>query len=76
MEEHRFPLDKLKKINDIFEANSIWAVSSEILAAVNVNSVIIQDMDIEFVEGYEDTIAYSISARATQSIQYQLINEK
>lgn len=75
MEEHRFPLDKLEKLNDIFEVNSIWKVSSEILAAVRVDSIVIQDIDIEFVEGYEDTIAYNISARATKSIEYQLINE-
>lgn len=76
MEEHRFPLDKLETINDIFEVNSIWKVSSEILAAVRVDSIVIQDIDIEFVEGYEDTIAYNITARATKSIEYQLINQK
>jgi len=76
MEEHRFPLDKLETINDIFEVNSIWKVSSEILAAVRVDSIVIQDINIEFVEGYEDTIAYDISARATKSIEYQLINQK
>ncbi len=75
MEDHNFPLDKLETINKIFEVNSIWKVDSEILAAVGVDSIIIQDINIEFVEGYEDTIAYTIAARATKSIEYQLINE-
>ena len=75
MEEHQFPLDKLETLNKIFEVNSIWKVSSEILAAVGVDSIIIQDINIEFVEGYEDTIAYTFVARATKSIEYQLINE-
>ena len=75
MVEHQFPLDKLEKLNDIFEVNSIWKVSSEILAAIRVDSLVILDIDIEFVEGYEDTIAYNITARATKSIEYQLINE-
>lgn len=75
MEEHKFPLDKLETLNNIFEANTIWKVSSEILAAIGVNSIIIQDISIEFVEGYEDTIAYTFVARATKSIEYQLINE-
>jgi hypothetical protein len=74
MEEHRFPLDKLETINHIFEVNGIWKVDSEILLAVGVNSIVIQDINIEFVEGYEDTIAYDITARATKSIEYQLIN--
>lgn len=75
MEEHQFPLNKLETLNKIFEVNSIWKVSSEILAAVGVDSIIIQDINIEFVEGYEDTIAYTFAARATKSIEYQLINE-
>jgi hypothetical protein len=76
MEEHQFPLDKLEKLNRIFEVNSIWKVSSEILAAVNVLSLVIQDMNVEFVEGYEDTIAYNISARAVKTVEYQLINKE
>lgn len=75
MEDHNFPLDKLETLNKIFEVNSIWKVSSEILAAVGVDSVIIQDINIDFVEGYEDTIAYTFVARATKSIEYQLVNE-
>lgn len=75
MEEHQFPIDKLEKINDIFEVNSVWKVASEILSAIRVDSLVIQDIDIEFVEGFEDTIAYTIIARATKSIEYQLINE-
>ena len=75
MDEHQFPLEKLEKINDIFEYNSIWKVSSEILAAVRIDSIVIQDIDIEFIEGFEDTIAYTISGRATKSIEYQLIND-
>lgn len=75
MEDHNFPLAKLETLNKIFEVNSIWKVSSQILAAVGVGSIIIQDISIDFVEGYEDTIAYSLVARATKSIEYQLINE-
>lgn len=75
MVEHQFPLDKLETINNIFEVNSIWRVSSQILAAIRVYSLVILDVEIEFVEGYEDTIAYNITARATKPIEYQLINE-
>lgn len=75
MEDHNFPLSKLETLNKIFEVNSVWKVSSEILAAVGVDSIIIQDINIDFVEGYEDTIAYTFVARATKSIEYQLINE-
>lgn len=75
MENHQFPIDRMEAINDIFEVNSVWKVSSEILAALKINSIIILDVSIEFVEGYEDTIAYTFTTRATKSAEYQLINE-
>ena len=76
MEEHQFPMDKLVTLNEIFEVNSIWNVASEILSAVNVESIVIRDMNVEFVEGYEDTISYTITALAVKPIQYQLLNEE
>lgn len=75
MENHQFPLDKMETLNRIFEVNSVWKVDSEILAALGIDSLVVLDIEIEFVEGYEDTIAYSLKTRATKSIEYQLINE-
>lgn len=72
-DNHTFPLDKLESINSIFEANKVWNASSRILGAVDVLAMVITGVDISFVEGFEDTVAYQINARATKSIEYQLI---
>ena len=74
MVNHNFPMDKLEKINTLFEANQIWNVSSEICDKLNIKAVYIKDIDISFIEGYEDTIAYTITAYSIKPLEYQLIN--
>lgn len=76
MENHEFPIDKMEAINKIFEVNGIWNVSSEILQKVGVEAVYVKDLDIDFVEGYEDTIAYTMMLRAIKPLEYQLIGLK
>lgn len=75
MVNHEFPLDKLQTMNEIFEVNSIWTVSSEIINAIGVDAIYIKDIEIEFVEGYEDTIAYTMTTRAIKPLEYQLIKK-
>jgi hypothetical protein len=72
MENHRFPLEKMKQMNAIFEVNGVWNVASEILQAVDVHAVFIKDIAFEFVEGYEDTISYTMTTQAIRPIEYDL----
>ena len=74
MENHEFPIDKLEAINKIFEANREWTVDSEILRKIGVETIYISDINIDFVEGFEDTIAYTMTTRALRSLEVQLTN--
>ena len=74
MENHEFPIDKLEAINKIFEANREWTVDSEILRKVGVETIYISDISIDFVEGFEDTIAYTMTTRSLRSLEVQLSN--
>lgn len=74
MVNHQFPADKMKELNDIFEYNGIWNVASEIMNKLKIEAIYIKDVNLEFVEGFEDTISYSISMRAIKPLEYQLIN--
>jgi hypothetical protein len=76
MENHTFPADKLKQINEIFKFNGIWNVSSEIFDALEITAIYIQEVQIDFVEGFEDTIAYSFKMRAIKDLEYQLLTQK
>jgi hypothetical protein len=75
MENHNFPLDKMEMLNQIFEHNGVWNVASEMLQAVRVNAIFIQDVSFDFVEGYEDTISYTMTLRAMKPLEYQLLKQ-
>ncbi len=72
MENHQFPMSKMEQINLIFEENGVWNVDSEILQAVGVAAVYFKDIEIGFVEGFEDTVAYTFTMRAIKPLEYQL----
>lgn len=74
MENHRFPLDKLEKMNAIFEVNDIWQVHSAILQKVGVTNLYIKDIGFEFVDGFEDTISYTLTTRSIKPVEFQLTN--
>lgn len=76
MDNHTFPADKLKQLNEIFKFNGIWNVSSEIFDALEITAIYIQEVQIDFVEGFEDTIAYSFKMRAIKDLEYQLLTQK
>lgn len=74
MSNHCFPKSKLEELENIFIVNDIWSVGSPILNAINISAVVIESMDIDFIEGYEDTISYTFHMKQAQKIEYQLIN--
>jgi hypothetical protein len=75
MVNHNFPIDKMESLNKIFEANREWNVASEIMRKAGVEAIYIRDISIEFVEGYEDTIAYTLTTRAVRSQEVQISNQ-
>ncbi|MDL2314766.1 DUF6046 domain-containing protein [Bacteroidales bacterium OttesenSCG-928-C19] len=74
MDLHTFPLDKMEQLNEIFEANHEWNVASKILNKLKVEAIYMRNFALEFVEGFEDTIAYTISTKAIRPLEYQLTN--
>jgi hypothetical protein len=73
MDNHEFPKSKLEEIHNIFEHNGVWNVSSEIMNTVGIQSLFVQDLSFEFVEGYPDTISYNFKMRAIKPLEYSLI---
>lgn len=74
MDNHNFPIDKFEKINEIFEVNGVWNVDSEILNRAGVKAVYVRNIAISFLEGFEDTIAYTLVLRAIKDLEYQYTN--
>lgn len=73
MENHDFPLDKMKRINQIFEVNDAWNVASQILNDLGIEALYIRDVSIDFVEGFTDTVSYQFTMRSIKPVEYQLI---
>ena len=79
MENHTFPLNKLKTLNEIFDANHEWEVASKILNKLKIYAVYMKSINIEFIEGYEDTIAYTLNLKSIEPVGSQITqssNEK
>jgi hypothetical protein len=74
MENHEFPIDKMKTLNQIFEKNDVWNVASEIMQANGIEAIYIKDISIDFVEGFEDTISYTMTTRQIRPLEYQILN--
>jgi len=74
MENHEFPIDKMETLSKIFDVNGAWNVASEILKKVGIEAIYIKDISIDFVEGFEDTISYTLTTRQIKPLEYQLIN--
>ena len=72
MENHDFPLEKMKQINQIFEVNGTWNIAGHILEKLGIEAVYIRDIAIDFVEGFEDTVSYQFTMRAIKPLEYQL----
>lgn len=75
MDTHIFPLDKMETLHNIFEVNKEWNVSSEILNRIGIKAIYIKDIGFDFVEGYEDTISYTLTTRAIKPLEYQLVKK-
>ena len=72
MENHDFPIERMQKLNEIFEYNGVWNVASEILQANKIEAVYIRDISIDFVEGFTDTVSYQFTMRSIKSLEYRL----
>ena len=75
MEEHDFPIDKMKELNEIFEKNICWDVTCPFLNKMGIMALYIKDVSVEMVEGFADTVSYEMNAKAIKPLSYQLINQ-
>lgn len=71
-ENHNFPKNKMTKLHEIFEYDCIWNVSSDIMNAIGIEAIYIKDINLSFIEGYEDTVAVDMSLRAIKPLEYTL----
>lgn len=75
MDDHRYPDSEIQKIVQLFEHNGIIKVVGEQFYDKGIDSIYIQSVDIRGVEGYSDTIQYTISAKSIKEVGFNLLND-
>ncbi|GIJ95150.1 hypothetical protein CAPN002_23680 [Capnocytophaga stomatis] len=75
MDNHRYPDSEIQDIVQLFEYNGIIKVVGEQFYDKGIDSIYIQSVDIRGVEGYSDTIQYTISAKSIKEVGFNLLND-
>lgn len=73
MDAHRYPDNEIQKIVSLFEYNGIIRVVGEQFYDKGIDSIYIQSVDLNIVEGYSDTIRYSIRAKSIKEVGFNLL---
>ena len=75
MENHAFPKDKLAKLNQFFDVNAPFAVEGDWWDALNIKSIYIESFSPAGVQGFEDTIQFSLQAYSMKPVEFFLKNK-
>ena len=74
MKNHWYPQEFLKKVNEMFSFQGIMEVNSVLFYDLGINSIYFQSIsDLQFVEGYNDTIKYKLQAYSVKPTEFQLL---
>ncbi|GAB6121655.1 DUF6046 domain-containing protein [Dysgonomonas termitidis] len=77
MNEHRYPQSKVKELTGFFEINDIIKVVSPLFQDLKINSIYFRDMPVfEPLEGFPDTVRYSLQAKSIKPAEFSIINGK
>lgn len=72
--EHQYPSDLVKSISQMFSEPGMFEVTSEIFLDLGITEVFFDSgFNIGFVEGYMDTVKFSVNAISTLPVEAKLI---
>lgn len=73
MEEHGYPGEKVKELVKFFEINDVIEVACPLLLDMGIRSIYFKEQGIEPVEGFPDTVKYSLTAKSIKPALFSLI---
>jgi len=74
MEEHHYPQEQLIKLVLFFEINDIIDVISIFLNDLGIHSLYFKEKSIEPLEGFPDTIKFSLQAKSIKPVEFSILN--
>lgn len=73
MDNHQYPGDKIRQLNALCAYRGIIPASSKLLADMGITAIWIDRQSYDFVEGYPDTVRYSLVAHSAKPAEFNLI---
>jgi len=73
VENRTYPSSKIKELTDFFEQNRVIRVIGEQFADKKINSIYLKDVSFTPIEGFQDTIQFSINASSIKEVTYTLL---
>lgn len=75
MVNHQFPKAQLTILRQAFDVNAIFAVEGDWFEALNIKSIYIESFSPAGVQGFEDTIQFSMKAYGIKPVEFFLKNK-
>lgn len=75
LDEHSYPSDRVQQIRELFEINDILEViDCKIMDDLNIQSLYLEQLEgLKFVEGYNDTMSYTLKAKSIKPLEFFII---
>jgi len=73
MQEHQYPQKSLKELATFFEINDIIDVTSTFLNDLGIYSLYFKEQSIEPVEGFPDTIKFTLQAKSIKPAEFSIL---
>ncbi|MCT4613587.1 MAG: DUF6046 domain-containing protein [Marinifilaceae bacterium] len=72
MESHHYPKKKVEELNNFFEINDRVEITGNLFSDKGIDSIYFKSISFDMVEGFPDTIKYSLQARSIKPIEFEL----
>ncbi|SHK71421.1 DUF6046 domain-containing protein [Epilithonimonas mollis] len=73
VENRNYPTEKIKELIDVFEHNDIITVVGQQFYEKNIDSIYIKSISINPIEGFTDTVHFSLTASSISSVSWTLL---
>lgn len=74
VENHRYPTEKVDALCRFFEHNYTIRVKGQQFIEKNIKSIYLKDVSFTPVEGFQDTMQFTLSASSINEVNFTLIN--
>jgi hypothetical protein len=74
MKNHEFPKNQLTLLRQLFDVNAVFDVEGDWFDALNIKSIYTEDFSVSGVQGYEDTVQFTLKAYSIKPVEFFLKN--